>query len=48
MHVEIQVFCQPAVGHAIDIGGVGLPVGAANHGIGLHGEFFAPVGHIGV
>ena len=48
MHVEIQVFCQPAVGHAIDIGGVGLPVGTANHRIGLHGEFLAPVDHIGV
>ena len=44
----MQIFCQSTIRHVAHINGISLAVGTASQGIGLHGEFFAMVGHIGV
>ena len=44
----MQIFCQSTIRHVAHINGISLAVGTASQGIGLHGEFFAPVCHIGV
>ena len=48
IQVQMQVLRQSTISHTKNISGIGLTIGCAPHRIGLHRQFLASVGHIGI
>ena len=48
IQIEMHVFCQSAISHAVYISRISLAIGTTSQGISLHREFLSPVCHISI